>query len=399
VPVSHARSRETAAVGQVDGQLPGAAEVSELVELFGRVSDPRKPRGVRHHIAAVLTVTVFAVLAGAANYRQIGDAVADLPQELLALAGVRRHRRSGRCQPPSEPTIRRVVEGIDAGQADTLVGGWLRERLRHRRGPGEVAGIAMDGKVVRNSDAGDGDVRLFSALHHDQAVVIAQVQVPSHTNEITQVGALFDGVDLAGVVVTGDAAHTQHATARYLVEQKHCDYLLQVKGNQPGLLAEVLAALPPATPGSAHHLQVDTGHGRTVHRAIWTAPADGVDFPHAQQVFRVRRDVFNTTGQRISKEIVHGVTSLHPTATAEQVAAHVRNHWSIENKSHWVRDVVYDEDHQHAYTGATAHAMAMLRNLAIGLIRLAGLTQITRTLERIAADRMRILPLLAASRP
>jgi hypothetical protein len=68
------------------------------------------------------------------------------------------------------------------------------------------------------------------------------VRPSRYQNEITQVGALFDGVDLAGVVVTGEAAHPQHATARYLVEQKHCDCLLQVKGNQPGLLAEVLAA-------------------------------------------------------------------------------------------------------------------------------------------------------------
>jgi DDE_Tnp_1-associated len=112
VPVSHALPQLTAIVDREDGQGPGAADVAELVELFGRVSDPRKPRGVRHRIAAVLTVTVFAVLAGARNYRQIGDAVADLPQELLTLAGVRRHRRGGRCQPPSEPTIRRVVEGM-----------------------------------------------------------------------------------------------------------------------------------------------------------------------------------------------------------------------------------------------------------------------------------------------
>jgi predicted transposase YbfD/YdcC len=223
--------------------------------------------------------------------------------------------------------------------------------------------------------------------------------VPADTNEITQVPALFDAVDLAGAVVTGDAAHTQHATAAYLVEQKGCDYLFTVKGNQPGLLAEVATALPAATPGSEHHLQIDTGHGRTVARAIWTAPADGVDFPHAQQVFRVRRDVFDATGQRVSKEIVHGVTSMSPAITADQIAGYVRGHWGIENKSHWVRDVVYAEDHQHAYTGATAQAMAILRNLAIALIRLAGLSQIKRTLQHIAADRMRILPLLTASCP
>ncbi|GAB3835952.1 hypothetical protein ACFPIJ_33195 [Dactylosporangium cerinum] len=58
-----------------------------------------------------------------------------------------------------------------------------------------------------------------------------------------------------------------------------------------------------------------------------------------QQVFRVRRDVFDATQQRVGREIVHGVTSLQPVTTAEQINAHARNHWSIESKSHWVRDV------------------------------------------------------------
>jgi predicted transposase YbfD/YdcC len=110
--------------------------------------------------------------------------------------------------------------------------------------------------------------------------------------------------------------------------------------------------------------------------------------------------VFDHTGQRISKEIVHGITSLDlHEVTAQALARWVRQHWGIENRIHWVRDVVFAEDHQNSYLGQTAHAMALFRNLAIGLIRLAGHTQIKRTLERIAADRTRILPLLAASRP
>jgi hypothetical protein len=63
------------------------------------------------------------------------------------------------------------------------------------------------------------------------------------------------------------------------------------------------------------------------------------------------------------------------------------------------RGLVFAEDHQNAYLGAAAHGMALFRNLAIGLIRLAGHTQIKRTIEHLAADRTRILPLLAASRP
>lgn len=62
-----------------------------------------------------------------------------------------------------------------------------------------------------------------------------------------------------------------------------------------------------------------------------------------------------------------------------------------------IEDPVYREDHQHAYAGTGAQVMATLRNLALGLLRLAGITQITRTLQRIAADRTRILPIIRAA--
>ena len=256
----------------------------------------------------------------------------------------------------------------------------------------------MDGKTVRRSGAGnpDANVKLFSAMLHDEAVVIAQRRVPDVTTEVTQVEALLDPVDLTKAVVTGDAAHTLPRTAAY-IRRRDGDYVLTLKANQPSLLDSVIAKLF-ATTDPAHHLDIDTSRGRTVHRQIWTTDADGIDFPGAEQVCRIRRDVFDPSGQRISKEIVHGITSL-ADASAQAIARWVRQHWGIENKIHWVRDVVFAEDHQNAYLGASAHGMALFRNLAIGLIRLAGHTQIKRTVEHLAADRTRILPLLAASRP
>ena len=140
------------------------------------------------------------------------------------------------------------------------------------------------------------------------------------------------------------------------------------------------------------------GHGRRVRRAVWLVPADGIWLPGAEEVFRIRREARDTCSRLVSKGIVHGVTSLSAErADAEAVACWVRGHWGIENKAHWLRDAVFAEDGQHAYVGAAAQVMAMFRNLAIALLRLAGVTKIIRTLERIAADRTRILPLLAAS--
>jgi predicted transposase YbfD/YdcC len=399
VPVSHApmsaASSEQAEVG--------LADVAELYALFTQVADPRKPRGVRHHLAAVLTVMVFAVLAGARNFREAGDRAADLPPLLLDAAGTRRHPRTGQLLPPSGDTLRRVTEDIDVDAADLLVCQWIAGRIKPNADDdgGQESkrwGLAMDGKVVRRSGAGDPDsnVKLFSAMRHEQAVVIAQLRIPDTTTEVTQVQKLLDPLDLTGAVVTGDAAHTLPRTAAY-IHSRDGDYVLTLKANQPSLLEDVAAKLF-ATNDPSHHLDIDHSHGRTVHRQIWVTDAEGIDFPAAGQIFRIRRDVFDPSGQRISKEIVHGITSL-ADATAEAIGRWVRLHWGIENKIHWVRDVVFAEDHHNAYLGAAAHGMALFRNLAIGLIRLAGYTQIKRTIERLAADRTRILPLLAASRP
>lgn len=392
---------------------PADAGVRRLVAMLSQVADPRQPRGLRHGIGTVLAVTVFAVLAGATNFREAGDRAADLPQELLALAGCRVHPVTGRYVAPSEPTIRRVAHDIDADTADEQVCRWMREQaaaaaIAQGCGPADaddgngLIGVAMDGKVVRNTVAPGGpeggEVKLFSAMLHREAIVIAQLRVPDGTNEITQVQALLAGVDLTSVVVTGDAAHAQHTTAAHLTTERGGAYALTVKGNQPTLLAQIAAKLPAAVPGTEHHIEQDRSKGRIVRRAIWVAPADGVDFPGVAQVFCIRRDAYDHQGNHLSKEIVHGVTSLTTgQAGPEVIAQLIRQHWGIENKIHWVRDTVWREDDQHAYAGTGVQVMATLRNLSLGLIRLAGITQIKRTLERIAADRTRIFPLVAAA--
>lgn len=228
--------------------------------------------------------------------------------------------------------------------------------------------MAMDGKVIRNTIAPGGaagsEIKLFSALLHEEAIVIAQLRIPDATNEITQVQALLAGTDLTGMVITGDAAHAQHASAAHITLDRGGDYALTVKGNMPGLLAQITAVLPPATPGTEYHVEEDCSKGRIVRRAIWTVPADGIDFPGARQVFRIRRDTFDHEGNRLSKEIVHDVTSLDISqADPAKIDALVRGHWAIENRSHWVRDVVWGEDDQHAYAGTSAHTMAILRIL------------------------------------
>ena len=330
--VSHAVGVGSDAVVGVLGLpqvLPGAGAVRELVMMFEQVTDPRDRRGVRHRLATILTVAVFAVLAGARNYRQVGDRVADLPQSLVALAGGRECPALGVVEAPSGSTIRRVLTMVDADAADRVVGSWLASLLGSddRR----LVGVAMDAKTVCNAATADGDVQLFAAMAQEAAMVLGQVRVPVGTTETTQVRTLLDGLDLTGRVITADAAHAQQDTADYIVFERGGDYILQVKANQLEVLRQIAAVMPPAVVAGADWSETEQRDGDTIRRSIWVVDADRVDFPEVSRVFRILRERFDPFGVRVSKDVVHGVTSLPShRATPAQIAGFVRGHWGID---------------------------------------------------------------------
>lgn len=102
-----------------------------------------------------------------------------------------------------------------------------------------------------------------------------------------------------------------------------------------------------------------------------------MDFPHCGQVFEVERDIRNLDGTPHHHEVVQGIASLTPQkASARRVLDLLRGQWTIENGLHYVRDVTFDEDRSQVRKGAGAQVMASLRNLAISLLRLTGVTNI-----------------------
>ncbi len=127
---------------------------------------------------------------------------------------------------------------------------------------------------------------------------------------------------------------------------------------------------------------MNKGHGRLETRRIRSSPAlaNYVDFPKASQVFQIER--IRTTRGKETREVGYGITSLTPEkASPGRILELVRGHWSIENRLHWVRDVTFDEDRSRVRKGAAAQAMAAFRNVAIGLLRLAGARNIAAALR------------------
>lgn len=392
--VSHDFTSSSHPAGEAGEEL----DIASLLNALGEVEDRRSPQGKVYGLVFVLAASLVAVLAGASNFRQIADQVADFPQSLLRKLGGTWCWFREMFRWPSKDTIRRVLTDIDAAALDLVIGAWLQERVN--RDQDGLLRLAIDGKVLRGAWTDENDqFTLFSAMVHQDGVTVAQVQVSADTNEITQVKALLDGVsaqDGDRVVVTMDAAHTQRATAEYLVTERGFDYMMTTKGNQQTLLESVFTTVAPLVKTPPDHVVRERAHGRINQWSTWITNAEDIDFPHACQTGCIRREVFALDGQRVSKEYAWIITSSTPEQTcAADLHDYVRGHWGIENKSHYVRDTTWHEDAHQAHTGSGPQAMATLRNLAAGLLRLNGHHTIRKATEWISRDRNRALPLIA----
>ena len=336
--VSHARATAVTSTDETAGQAGG--EVPGMLEVLALVPGMRKRRGRRFALVFILAVAVACVLAQAKSFREIGDHAADLPQEVLARLGGTPHPLLRRIVAPSEKRIRTLIQELDAENLDQVIGGWLRGLARAGRLESLLTAIAIDGKWLRG--VGDGQVKLFAAMLHEEKMIIAQHRIPDETTETTQVKELLEPVDLDGAVVTADAAHAQRVTAEYIAGPEEdggrdADYFLFIKGSQPGVQRAVFDLIQAAGNKAPDHVEPGYGHGRIIKRSLWVTDAGDLDFPQVTRVARIRRDRYDITGDLLSKEIVHAVTSLDADqASAADLAAIARGQRGIESV-HWRR--------------------------------------------------------------
>jgi predicted transposase YbfD/YdcC len=398
-----------------------AACGGNLLECFAMVPDPRDPRGVRHSLPCVLALCTAAVLSGSSSFEDVAAWVHHAPAGVLAAAGARRNAL-GMHVAPHPDTVERIFRELGAHALAHHAGAYLALRALPGpvafplAGPGWLPAVAVDGKAVRGAAAADGLVPyLLAAATHGTGIVLAERLIGPKTNEVPELGplllALNDYSPLAGHVITADAGHTVRAHARLICGELFAHYVFTVKLNTPGLWGE-LDALDWAKIPVQHETR-ENGHGRRERRTIQAmdAPAHVRErFPHARQVALIERYVTRTVrvrkGKRWVKKQVKSaiavfiITSLDAReAGPEHIAGYVRGHWTIENKVHWVRDVTFREDSSRIRTGPRPRIMATLRNLAIGLIRQAGYTQIAATIRRIRYDTGLLLAILGLKNP
>lgn len=386
-----------------------------LLERLSTVTDPRMRRGVRHSIVSILAIAAIGTLRGARSFRALGETAAELPQEALARLDARISPTTGLRVAPDSSTIRRNLNAVDRNEFDQVVGSWLSDqvaanRAKRRQTDSEepsagddddktkdLTALAIDGKALRGARLdGGGQVHLLSALTHDEGIVIAQRNVDGKTNEITEFCPLLEEIDITDVVITADALHAQRSHAQYL-QERDAHFIFGLKGNQPKLASAAMKLLEGRPAVAETH---DRAHGRIEHRYLSVAAvpeelAKKLNFPSAATFVAIYRERCDLAGSIGSSETSYYVTDLtEAEAGPKQLARHIRNHWGIENRSHWVRDNTYDEDRCSVRRGAAPQVLATLRNLAISILRLAGFASIASGTRWAAWDPERTLALM-----
>src|ERR671939_897360 len=370
-----------------------------LIDVLAEIPDPRQARGKRYPLVAVLALACAAMLCGYRSYSAIAEWGRNYGAALLQAWGF------PRATAPCAATLSLIFRRLDCARLEAARGQWAEATLAAAPpAPDAGEGLSLDGKTLRGSrKQGAPGAHLLSALSQRLGLTLAQTAVDEKTNEISAVQTVLEHVLLAGRVVTLDALLTQRAVAQAIVDRGG-DYVMVAKDNQPHLRQDIagLLATPAHLAAPLRSAQtVDKGHGRIERRHLTARallPGD-CDWPGAQQVFRVERRVIGMKTGEVHTEVLAGLTSRPAeAATPQQVLGFLRDYWRIENQSHWVRDVTFDEDRSQVRCGAIPEVMAAFRTTAIGLLRVAGETNIAAACRRCAAQPWRALALIGILR-
>ena len=335
-----------------------------LTAVFGDLPDPRRETANKlHRLTDILTLATCAIIGGAESWEAIaeyGRTKADFFRRFLPLDnGI-----------PSPDTFEGVFAKLAPGAFARAFGRWMASAC-------EATGlipVAIDGKSARAAkrDTATGRLHVVTAWASENRLVLGTAAVADGSDEIAAIPELLRTLDLAGAIVTIDAAGCQVENAR-IIRRQEGRYLLTAKDNQPTLRAAVESVFERACEAdfqgvrSDGHESDDDAHGRHEERVV-TVVYDPTglppDWPDAAAVVLVNRER-EVAGKR--PVTAHYYPTSH-AGTAAEFAGWIRGHWGIENGLHWVLDVVSREDRSRIRRENAGANLAMIRRVAVSLL-------------------------------
>jgi predicted transposase YbfD/YdcC len=343
---------------------------ASLIKHFEGVTDPRTGNAKAHIFLEILIIAILAVICGADGWSDVelfGKTKKAWLKTFLELPkGI-----------PSHDTFGRVFAKIKPEEFQKHFIEWVRavEILT----AGQV--IAVDGKKLRRShdrQAGKAAIYMVSAWATENQLVLGQTQVAEKSNEITAIPELLRLLDISGCLVTIDAIGTQTEIIKTIVDGGG-DYLLAVKENQGHLFEDIQCMFNVDVAHGMKYAQynhaksIHKGHGRIETRECWvTDREDHLSLLRNRQQWKGLKSVIRIVSERKTGEVTelqtrYFISSL--PADAKTILKAKRSHWKIENQVHWILDIAFREDESRVRQGHAAENLAVLRHVALNLLK------------------------------
>jgi len=342
--------------------------LESLIDHFSEVEEPRADNK-RHLLLDIIIIAICAAICDANEWTDVqlfGEAKEEWFRSFLELPhGI-----------PSHDTFGRVFAQIDAEQFQECFREWIG--AVEERTQGQI--IALDGKQLRRSHdktIGKKAIYMVSAWASENSLVLGQRKVDEKSNEITAIPKLLEQLEVSGCIVTTDAMGCQTKIAEKVIEND-ADYVFVVKENQPRLLEAIRGLYDDDDEmrwvDCEHHKTVDKGHGRTEIRQCWTTSDSDylkyitslAEWPGLQSIAVIEAERRTSEGTTVQRRYL--ISSLE--SDAKRLLHAARTYWGIENKLHWVLDLAFREDDSRLRKGDGPQNMAVLRHIALNLLRL-----------------------------
>lgn len=364
------------------------ADAVSILEFFRALPDPRSTINRRHVLGEIMVICICATLAGADGPKAIGLwALAKKEWLLKVLAlpfGV-----------PSHDTIGRVLAALQPAAFQACFAQWTAALAGVPAASGGETRkqIAIDGKALRRSHDRRrklGPLFLVSAWSVECGISLGQLATEEKSNEITAIPALIENLDVAGAIVTIDAAGCQKNIAQQIIDAGG-HYVLSLKGNQGNIHQDVADHVTEQMADdfaqiAAEHLEVhEKGHGRET--TYWYSQLPVPETLRGRELWAG----LTTIGVAVRQSRCQGQDTYDTRyflsslpMNVQEFARAVRGHWAIENTLHWCLDVTFREDESRLRDRRAADNVAWLKRFALGLLKQVASKESVAMRRRIA---------------
>ncbi len=362
-----------------------------LYAALQNLPDPRRRQGRRYELALILSLVVLAKFAGQKTLSGATEWIRHRAPEIAELFGLQRATM------PCQMTYCKILARIDARQLDAILSAFfIRWEAQSRCGsePSRLqtslvqldhVHLAIDGKSLRATSKEIHPVHQLSCYDVTTGTVLWHCNVQEKQNEISALKPRLSPSLVKGRIVTLDAMHTQRELCA-LVQRWEGDYVLIAKDNQATLAEDIADLFADPAPDSRRWMQAQTwdkGHGRLEQRQFTGSPDlnewFGKQWSGIEQVFRLERTTTLLKTGEVRHQVVYGLSSLSlRKAPPERMLALIRDHWKIENRLHWRRDVTLGEDACQTRTGAVPSLLAILNSTVLSLMDRLGVRNVAR---------------------